>query len=211
MYDLQRKRIEKGVIIMNETDAQQFDDTSAFNILKIICFAMIFSVLSVGTVSTIIIGVPQSTSLEIFPSGFGIFITVISITVAVVFLSSPIQQWKKPASEKPVAESWLEYKASPTPQDQLPKSKEELAYGEWQTTELIRFAMLEGFALVNLILGVFIDHGNIINLACSGVIFSLMIGVFFPSRNVWEEYRNNRVAELDSEGWQPPQSPDPVA
>ena len=196
---------------MNETDAQQFDDTSAFNILKIICFTMILGVLGAGTFLAITNGLPQSTTLEIFPSGFGIFTTVVSVTVAVVFLSSPIQQWKKPASEKPVAESWLEYKASPTPQDQLPKSKEELAYGEWQTTELIRFAMLEGFALVNLILGVFIDHGNIINLACSGVIFSLMIGVFFPSRNAWEEYRDNRVAELESEGWQPPQSPDPVA
>lgn len=196
---------------MNETDCQVFDDSSDFNMLKNICFMLIFVIPIVGIFGTIMIGVPRSTSLEIFPSGFGIFTTVVSVTVAVVFLSSPIQQWKKPASEKPVAESWLEYKASPTPQDQLPKSKEELAFGEWQTTELIRFAMLEGFALVNLILGVFIDHGNIINLACSGVIFSLMIGVFFPSRNAWEEYRNNRVAELESEGWQPPQSPDPVA
>ena len=196
---------------MNETDCQVFDDSSAFFRLKNICFTMILGVLGAGTFLAITNGLPQSTTLEIFPSGFGIFTTVVSVTVAVVFLSSPIQQWKKPASEKPVAESWLEYKASPTPQDQLPKSKEELAYGEWQTTELIRFAMLEGFALVNLILGVFIDHGNIINLACSGVIFSLMIGVFFPSRNAWEEYRNNRVAELESEGWQPPQSPDPVA
>jgi hypothetical protein len=196
---------------MNETDAQQFDDSSVFNILKIICFMMIFSVLSVGTVSTIIIGVPQSTSLEIFPSGFGIFITAISIIVAMVFLSSPIQQWKKSDLEKPVVESLIKNQPNQTPQFQLPQSKEELAYGEWQTTQLIRFAILEGVTLLNLILGLFVDHGNIINLACSGVIFSLMIGVFFPSRNAWEEYRNNRVAELESEGWQPPQSPDPVA
>lgn len=197
---------------MNETDIPLFDDSSAFNTLKIICFTMILGVLGAGTFLAITNGLPQSTILEIFPSGFGIFTTVVSITVAVVLLSSPIQQWKKPASEKPVAESLLEYKASPIPQDQLPKSKEELAYGEWQTTELIRFAMLEGFALVNVILCFFSDnHGNIINLACAGVLFVLMIGVFFPSRNAWEEYRNNRVAQLESEGWQPPQSPDPVA
>jgi len=196
---------------MNETDCQVFDDLSAFNRLKIICFVMIFYVLSVGTVSTIIIGVPQSTSLEIFPSGFGIFITVISIIVAMVFLSSPIQQWKKSDLEKPVVESLIKNQPNQTPQFQLPQSKEVLAHLEWQTTQLIRFAMLDGVTVLNLILGFFVDHGNIINLACSGVIFSLMIGVFFPSRNAWEEYRNNRVAELESEGWQPPQSPDPVA
>ena len=196
---------------MNETDAQQCDDTSAFFILKNICFTMILGVLGAGTFLAITKGLPQSTSLEIFTSGFGIFITVISIIVAMVFLSSPIQQWKKPALENPVVEFLLESKPNPTPQVQLPKSKEVLAYREWQTTQLIRFAMLEGVTIVNLQLGFFVDDGNIINLACSGVIFSLMIGVFFPSRNAWEEYRNNRVAELESEGWQPPQSPDPVA
>ena len=197
---------------MNETDAQQFDESSDFNMLKNICFMLIFFVIpNVGIVGTIAIGVPRSTSLEIFPSGFGIFITAISIIVAMVFLSSPIQQWKKSDLEKPVVESLIKNQPNQTPQFQLPQSKEELAYGEWQTTQLIRFAMLEGFTLINLVLGFFVDNGNIINLACSGVIFSLMIGVFFPSRNAWEEYRNNRVAELESEGWQPPQSPDPVA
>jgi hypothetical protein len=196
---------------MNETDCQVFDESSEFNMLKNICFMLIFVIPNVGIVGTIMIGVPRSTSLEIFPSGFGIFITAISIIVAMVFLSSPIQQWKKPALENPVVESLSESKPKPTPQVQLPKSKEELAYREWQTTELIRFFMLKGFTLVNLILALCVDNGNIINLACAGVLFVLMIGVFFPSRNAWEEYRNNRVAELESEGWQPPQSPDPVA
>jgi len=197
---------------MNETDAQQFDESSDFNMLKNICFMLVFFVIpNVGIVGTITIGVPQSTSLEIFPSGFGIFITVISIIVAMVFLSSPIQQWKKSDLEKPVVESLSESKPKPTPQVQLPKSKEELAYREWGTTVLIRFFILMGFTMVNLILALCVDNGNIINLACAGVIYVMMIGVFFPSRNAWEEYRNNRVAELESEGWQPPQSPDPVA
>ena len=197
---------------MNETDAQQFDESSDFNMLKNICFMLVFFVIpNVGIVGTITIGVPQSTSLEIFPSGFGIFITVISIIVAMVFLSSPIQQWKKPALENPVVESLSESKPKPTLQVQLPKSKEELAYREWGSTVLIRFLMLMGFTMVNLILALCVDNGNIINLACAGVIYVMMIGVFFPSRNAWEEYRNNRVAELESEGWQPPQSPDPVA
>lgn len=115
---------------MIETDAQQCDDTSAFNILKIICFTMILGVLGAGTFLAITKGLPQSTSLEIFPSGFGIFTTVVSVTVAVVFLSSPIQQWKKPDLENPGVESLLESKPNPTPQVQLPKSKEELAYRE---------------------------------------------------------------------------------
>jgi hypothetical protein len=196
---------------MNETDCQVFDESSDFNMLKNICFMLIFVIPNVGIVGTIMIGVPRSTSLEIFPSGFGIFITVISIIVAMVFLSSPIQQWKKSDLEKPVVESLIKNQPNQTPQFQLPQSKEVLAYREWQTTQLIRFAMLEGVTVLNLVLGFVVDNGNIINLACSGVIFSLMIGVFFPSRNAWEEYRNNRVAELESEGWQPPQSPDPVA
>ena len=143
---------------MNETDCQVFDESSEFNMLKNICFMLIFVIPNVGIVGTIMIGVPRSTSLEIFPSGFGIFITAISIIVAMVFLSSPIQQWKKPALENPVVESLSESKPKPTPQVQLPKSKEELAYREWQTTELIRFFMLKGFTLVNLILALCVDN-----------------------------------------------------
>lgn len=192
---------------MVESHTKPFDAKASFNILKIICLAMIFGVLLLGLVLTVVQGPPQSTTFDIMTSGIGVFVTFVNISVALLVFRRPIQTWKKPVeTEKQAEGSRFQYKPTPPDPRFIPRSEEELAFGEWQTTALIRFALLEGSALVNIIFAFFMDqHGNVIHLACAGFSIALMTGVFFPTWIAWEEYRTDRVAQLVSEGWQPPE------
>jgi len=69
-----------------------------------------------------------------------------------------------------------------------PGGSAEAAFQDWQTTSLIRFAVLEGGAVVNVLLAV-LEGGGWFNLAPAMACVALMI-FLFPTRYGWECHRN---------------------
>jgi hypothetical protein len=78
-----------------------------------------------------------------------------------------------------------------TGQPQPGESAEAAAFRDWQTASLIRFALLEGAALVNVIFATFLG-GGWFNLAPAMACLAVMM-FLFPSRYGWECHRNRSL------------------
>ena len=200
---------------MNEIETMESEEARVLLTYKYIWFFLL--VYPIGFAFYVIFskGLPQSTDLNIFPEGFGVTLTFIGVVLVCIFLRNPIKQLAKPPQTNTIAnpensseESLLKYKKTPKELEDASKMTESFAYdfalNEWRNNCIIRLAILEGCALFNM-LGVF-ESGNVINFACAGVLVAFMISLF-PSKYLWESYRNKRVPQLLSDGWQSSQSP----
>jgi len=200
---------------MNEIETMESEEARVLLTYKYIWFFLL--VYPIGFAFYVIFskGLPQSTDLNIFPEGFGVTLTFIGVVLVCIFLWNPIKQLAKPPQTNTIAnpensseESLLKYKKTPKELEDASKMTESFAYdfalNEWRNNCIIRLAILEGCALFNM-LGVF-ESGNVINFACAGVLVAFMISLF-PSKYLWESYRNERVPQLLSDGWQSSQSP----
>lgn len=189
---------------MDEFETLEFDESKALKITKIIWFYMLFGLISFTFICIFLHGAPQLTNLNLFPVGFGIIMMFTSVVSVLTVFRNPTKQLAKFSSE----ESLLKYYKNPKELKDAPKTPESFAFREWQSNCIIRLTILEGGALFN-ILGVFLES-NVHNFACAGVLVAFMI-LLFPSKYLWESYRNERVHQLLSDGWQSPQSSSPVA
>ncbi len=200
---------------MNEIETMESDESKALKITKSIWFHVLSVPIIFAFYDIFEHGLPQLTDLNIFPEGFGIILTFIGVVLVCIFLRNPIKQLAKPPQTNTIAnpensseESLLKYKKTPKELEDASKMTESFAYdfalNEWRNNCIIRLAILEGCALFNM-LGVF-ESGNVINFACAGVLVAFIISLF-PSKYLWESYRNERVPQLLSDGWQSSQSP----
>ena len=193
---------------MNEIETMESEEARVLLTYKYIWFFLL--VYPIGFAFYVIFskGLPQSTDLNIFPEGFGVTLTFIGVVLVCIFLWNPIKQLAKPPQTNTIAnpensseESLLKYKKTPKELEDASKMTESYAYDfafqEWCNNCIIRLAILEGCALFNM-LGVF-ESGNVINFACAGVLVAFMISLF-PSKYLWESYRNKRVPQLLSDG-----------
>lgn len=106
----------------------------------------------------------------------GVGIAVVAIGLAATILGKPIRTGPSPT----------------TPGDPL-----ERAFAEWQVGGLVRAAVLEGSALVNIIFAFFMG-GGLANLVPAVLCLGALV-VYFPKRESWELYREMRVQELENE------------
>jgi hypothetical protein len=192
---------------MNEIETLEFDESRQ---LKFLWFFLVFGPFNFAFIVIFLNGLPQLTVLNIFPAGFGVILTFIGVVSVCIFLRNPIKQLAKPPQTNTIAnpensseESLLKYKKTPKKLEDASKMTESFAYdfalNEWRNNCIVRLAILEGCALFNMV-GVFVS-GNVINFACAGVLVAFMISLF-PSQYLWESYRNKRVPQLLSDGWQ---------
>ena len=204
---------------MNEIETMESDESKALKITKSIWFHVLSVPIIFAFYDIFEHGLPQLTDLNIFPEGFGIILTFIGVVLVCIFLRNPIKQLAKPPQTNTIAnpensseESLLKYKKTPKELEDASKMTESYAYDfafqEWCNNCIIRLAILEGCALFNMV-GVFVS-GNVVNFACAGVLVAFIISLF-PSKYLWESYRNERVPQLLSDGWQSSQSPGPAA
>jgi hypothetical protein len=201
---------------MNEIETMESDDSRALQRMKVNWFFLLVHPIGFAFYVIFSKGLPQSTDLNIFPAGFGVILTFIGVVLVCIFLRNPIKQLPKPPQTNTIAnlensseESLLKYKKTPKELEDASKMTESDAFyfalGEWRNNCIICLAILQGCALFN-ILFVFTLGGNVINFACAGVLVAFMI-LLFPSKYLWESYRNERVPQLLSDGWQSSQSP----
>jgi len=200
---------------MNEIETMESDESKALKITKSIWFHVLSVPFIFAFFDIFEHGLPQLTDLNIFPEGFGIILTFIGVVSVCIFLRNPIKQLAKPPQTNTIAnpensseESLLKYKKTPKELEDASKMTESDAFyfalGEWRNNCIVRLAILEGCALFNMV-GVFVS-GNVVNFACAGVLVAFIISLF-PSKYLWESYRNERVPQLLSDGWQSSQSP----
>jgi len=200
---------------MNEIETLEPDDSRALLRVRVIWFSLVYGPTSFAFIVIFLNGLPQLTELNIFPAGFGVILTFIGVVLVCIFLRNPIKQLAKPPQTNTIAnpensseESLLKYKKTPKELEDASKMTESYAYDfafqEWCNNCIIRLAILEGCALFNMV-GVFVS-GNVINFACAGVLVAFIV-LLFPSQYLWESYRNKRVPQLLSDGWQSSQSP----
>ena len=201
---------------MNEIETMESDESKALKITKSIWFHVLSVPFIFAFFDIFEHGLPQLTDLNIFPEGFGIILTFIGVVSVCIFLRNPIKQLAKPPQTNTIAnpensseESLLKYKKTPKELEDASKMTESDAFyfalGEWRNNCIICLAILQGCALFN-ILFVFTLGGNVINFACAGVLVAFIV-LLFPSKYLWESYRNERVPQLLSDGWQSSQSP----
>lgn len=195
---------------MNEIETMESDESKALKITKSIWFHVLSVPIIFAFYDIFEHGLPQSTDLNIFPEGFRIILTFIGVVLVCIFLSNPIKQLAKPPQTNTITnpentseESLLKYKKTPKELEDASKMTESDAFyfalGEWRNNCIVRLAILEGCALFNMV-GVF-ESGNVINFACAGVLVAFIV-LLFPSKYLWESYRNKRVPQLLSDGWQ---------
>lgn len=123
-------------------------------------------------------GLPPMPELSKMDIGWvGIIAAVVAIALSATALARPFKFGPPPGT-------------APAP--------EQRAFGEWQASGLVRAAVLEGPALINIIFAVFVGGGlaNLVPaLLCMGA-----MAVFFPTKDGWESYRESRVPELEARG-----------
>ena len=194
---------------MNEIETMEPDDSRALLRMKVIWFFLLVHPIGFAFYVIFSKGLPQSTDLNIFPAGFGVILTFIGVVLVCIFLRNPIKQLPNPPQTNTIAnpensseESLLKYKKTPKELKDASKMTESDAFyfalGEWRNNCIICLAILQGCALFN-ILFVLSLRGNVINFACAGVLVAFMI-LLFPSKYLWESYRNKRVPQLLSDG-----------
>jgi hypothetical protein len=195
---------------MNEIETLEPDDSRALLRVRVIWFSLVYGPTSFAFYVIFLNGLPQLTELNIFPAGFGIILTFIGVVSVCIFLRNPIKQLAIPPQTNTIAnpensseESLLKYKKTPKELEDASKMTESDAFyfalGEWRNNCIICLAILQGCALFN-ILFVFTLGGNVINFACAGVLVAFIV-LLFPSKYLWESYRNKRVHQLLSNGW----------
>lgn len=195
---------------MDEIETIESDDSRALLRMKVIWFSLLVHPIGFAFYVIFSKGLPQSTDLNIFPAGFGVILTFIGVVLVCIFLRNPIKQLPNPPQTNTIAnpensseESLLKYKKTPKELEDASKMTESDAFyfalGEWRNNCIICLAILEGCALFN-ILFVFTLGGNVINFACAGVLVAFIV-LLFPSKYLWESYRNKRVPQLLSDGW----------
>ena len=194
---------------MNEIETMESEEARVLLTSKYIWVYMVFFPTSFAFYVIFSKGLPQSTDLNIFPAGFGVMLTFIGVVLVCIFLWNPIKQLAKPPQTNTITnpensseESLLKYKKSSKELKDASKMTESDAFyfalNEWRNNYIICLAILEGCALFN-ILFVLSLRGNVINFACAGVLVVFMI-LLFPSKYLWESYRNKRVPQLLSDG-----------
>jgi hypothetical protein len=195
---------------MNEIETVEFDESKALKITKNIWFHLLSIPIIVAFYNIFEHGLPQLTDFNVFPAGFEVILTFIGVVSVCIFLRNPIKQLAKPPQTNTITnpensseESLLKYKKTPKELEDASKMTESFAFsfafGEWQNNCIIRLGILEGCVFFNMFL---CDNssGNVINFACNGVLVAFMISLF-PSKYIWESYRNERVPQLLSDGW----------
>lgn len=138
--------------------------------------AMIAGATMVAVIMIFTIGLPPMPELSKMDIGFfGIIAAVVAIGLSATALSRPFKFGPSPGSAtKP----------------------EERAFGEWQSSGLVRAAVLEGTALMNIVFAVF-AAGGLANLVPALLCMGAM-AMFFPTKDDWERYRESRVPELEA-------------
>jgi hypothetical protein len=195
---------------MNEIEAMESEEARVLLTSKYIWFFLLVHPIGFAFYVIFSKGLPQSTDLNIFPAGFGVILTFIGVVLVCIFLRNPIKQLPNPPQTNTIAnpensseESLLKYKKTPKELEDASKMTESDAFyfalGEWRNNCIICLAILQGCALFN-ILFVFTLGGNVINFACAGVLVAFIV-LLFPSKYLWESYRNKRVHQLLSNGW----------
>lgn len=143
---------------------------------QIIHGAMINGATMIGVVLVFTIGLPPMPELSKIDIGYvGIVAAVVAIVLSATALAQPFKLGLGPT----------------TPREPVAR-----AFSEWQVTGLVRAAVLEGSALINIIFSVFLG-GGMANLL-PAILCLFTIGLFFPTWDGWQRYRDSRVPELES-------------
>lgn len=147
--------------------SEPFDAEKQLGVALAIHGAMIGGVVLVAVLLLLFIGLPPTPELSrLQVEWVGIALAAVCAGLALTVLSNPGGLTGRPQ----------------------PGGSAEAAFQDWQTTSLIRFAVLEGAALVNVIFAFFIG-GGWFNLAPAMACVALMI-FLFPTRYGWECHRN---------------------
>ncbi|MBM4097495.1 MAG: hypothetical protein FJ261_12040 [Planctomycetes bacterium] len=145
----------------------------AFQTTVMIHGAMMIGVVSVAVVLIAVLGLPVTPDVsKLTVEWVGIAVAAINTIVCLTVFQKPMKSVVGQGMDGP------------------PEAR---YFAEWQITSLIRFALLEGAALVNVIFSVF-HGGGWLNLAPALACLGVMM-VLFPTRYGWESYLNERLGE----------------
>lgn len=148
--------------------SEPFDAEKQLGVALAIHGAMIGGVVLVAVLLLLFIGLPPTPELSrLQVEWVGIALAAVNIGLALTVFTNSGRSMSQP---------------------QPGKSAEAAAFQDWQTTSLIRFAVLEGAALVNVIFAFFIG-GGWFNLAPAMACLAVMM-FLFPTRYGWECHRN---------------------
>lgn len=162
--------------MVNQIDPRPFDPRDALRVTKLLHGTMIAGATMLGLILVFTVGLPPMPELSKIEIGFvGIVAAVVAIALSATALAQP-------------------FKLSPGPA--TPREPVARAFFEWQAGGLVRSAVLEGSAFINIVFSIFLG-GGLANLL-PAILCLFTMGLFFPTRDGWERYRDSRVPELES-------------
>ena len=160
----------------NQPDPRPFDQRDALRVTKIIHGTLIAGATMVGVILVFTMGLPPMPELSKIEIGYvGIVAAVVAISLSATALAQPFKLGLGPT----------------TPREPVAR-----AFAEWQAGGLVRSAVLEGSAFMNIVFSIFLG-GGLANLL-PAILCLFTMGLFFPTRDGWERYRDSRVPELES-------------
>lgn len=156
--------------------SEPFKPDNQLKVTMLIHGSMIAGATMMGMVLVFTNGLPPTPPLEKLGIEYvGMLVAVVAIALSVTALARPFKSGLGPTT---------------------PREPVERAFSEWQVTGLVRAAVLEGSALINIVFSVFLG-GGLANLVPA--LMSLgTLALFFPSKDGWVQYRDSRVPELEA-------------